>query len=100
MVWGLPRCVWARESTAPAQGNQSLSRESGQVLCAHLYQGKIIIIKPGQGYYPCGREGSRHRDLRKAGAKYLVNKETAVWTRGKPESSAEVGHGACQGRKR
>ena len=27
MVWGLPRCVWARESTAPAQGNQSLSRE-------------------------------------------------------------------------
>ena len=26
-VWGLPRCVWARESTAPAQGNQSLSRE-------------------------------------------------------------------------
>ena len=24
MVWGLPRCVWARESTAPAQGNQSL----------------------------------------------------------------------------
>ena len=23
MVWGLPRCVWARESTAPAQGNQS-----------------------------------------------------------------------------
>ena len=65
-----------------------------------LYQGKIIIIKPGQGYYPCGREGSRHRDLRKAGAKYLVNKETAVWTRGRPESSAEVGHGACQGRKR
>ena len=28
VVWGLPRCVWARESTAPAQGNQSLSRES------------------------------------------------------------------------
>ena len=27
MVWGLPRCVWARESTAPAQGNQCLSRE-------------------------------------------------------------------------
>ena len=27
VVWGLPRCVWARESTAPAQGNQSLSRE-------------------------------------------------------------------------
>ena len=27
-IWGLPRCVWARESTAPAQGNQSLSRES------------------------------------------------------------------------
>ena len=27
MVWGLPRCVWARESTAPAQGIQSLSRE-------------------------------------------------------------------------
>ena len=27
MVWGLPRCVWARESTAPAQGNQVLSRE-------------------------------------------------------------------------
>ena len=27
MVWGLPRCVWARESTAPAQGNQFLSRE-------------------------------------------------------------------------
>ena len=24
VVWGLPRCVWARESTAPAQGNQSL----------------------------------------------------------------------------
>ena len=24
---GLPRCVWARQSTAPAQGNQSLSRE-------------------------------------------------------------------------
>ena len=22
VVWGLPRCVWARESTAPAQGNQ------------------------------------------------------------------------------
>ena len=21
VVWGLPRCVWARESTAPAQGN-------------------------------------------------------------------------------
>ena len=27
VVWGLPRCVWARESTAPAQGNQSLSRD-------------------------------------------------------------------------
>ena len=27
-VWGLPRCVWARESTAPAQGNQSLSRDA------------------------------------------------------------------------
>ena len=27
MVWGLPRCVCPRESTAPAQGNQSLSRE-------------------------------------------------------------------------
>ena len=24
VVWGPPRCVWARESTAPAQGNQSL----------------------------------------------------------------------------
>ena len=29
MVWGLPRCVWARESTAPAQGNQSLSSGRG-----------------------------------------------------------------------
>ena len=29
MVWGLPRCVWARESTAPAQVNQSLSRDCG-----------------------------------------------------------------------
>ena len=28
VVWGLPRCVWARESTAPAQGNQSLSSSS------------------------------------------------------------------------
>ena len=27
VVWGLPRCVWARESTAPAQGNQSLQTE-------------------------------------------------------------------------
>ena len=27
VVWGLPRCVWARESTAPVQGNRSLSRE-------------------------------------------------------------------------
>ena len=26
VVWGLPRCVWARESTAPAQGNQSLTQ--------------------------------------------------------------------------
>ena len=25
MVWGLPRCVWAMESTAPAQGNQCLA---------------------------------------------------------------------------
>ena len=25
--WTCPRCVWARESTAPAQGNQSLIRE-------------------------------------------------------------------------
>ena len=29
VVWGLPRCVWARESTAPAQGNQSLSLSGG-----------------------------------------------------------------------
>ena len=27
VLWGLPRCVWARESTAPAQGYQSVSRE-------------------------------------------------------------------------
>ena len=25
VVWGPPRCFWARESTAPAQGNQALS---------------------------------------------------------------------------
>ena len=37
MVWGLPRCVWARESTAPAQGNQSLSRElRASALCPGL----------------------------------------------------------------
>ena len=35
--WGLPRCVWARESTAPAQGNQSLSRElRASALCPGL----------------------------------------------------------------
>ena len=31
VVWGRPRCVWARESTAPAQGNQSLTEEPGGV---------------------------------------------------------------------
>ena len=37
VVWGLPRCVWARESTAPAQGNQSLSRElRARALCPGL----------------------------------------------------------------
>ena len=37
MVWGPPRCVWARESTAPAQGNQSLSRElRASALCPGL----------------------------------------------------------------
>ena len=37
VVWGLPRCVWARESTAPAQGNQSLSRElRASALCPGL----------------------------------------------------------------
>ena len=30
LVWGLPRCVWARESTAPAQGNQSLYKDKVQ----------------------------------------------------------------------
>ena len=35
--WGRPRCVWARESTAPAQGNQSLSRElRASALCPGL----------------------------------------------------------------
>ena len=37
MVWGLPRCVWARESTVPAQGNQSVSRElRASALCPGL----------------------------------------------------------------
>ena len=37
VVWGPPRCVWARESTAPAQGNQSLSRELlASALCPGL----------------------------------------------------------------
>ena len=37
VVWGPPRCVWARESTAPAQGNQSLSRElRASALCPGL----------------------------------------------------------------
>ena len=37
VVWGLPRCVWARQSTAPAQGNQSLSRElRASALCPGL----------------------------------------------------------------
>ena len=35
MVWGLPRCVWARESTAPAQGNQSLRPRSGAAAALH-----------------------------------------------------------------
>ena len=35
MVWGLPRCVWARESTAPAQGNLLLLSHFSRVrLCA------------------------------------------------------------------
>ena len=37
VVWDPPRCVWARESTAPAQGNQSLSRElRASALCPGL----------------------------------------------------------------
>ena len=35
MDWGLPRCVWARESTAPAQGNQSLT--SSASACGTTY---------------------------------------------------------------
>ena len=36
-VFGLPRCVLARESTAPGQGNQSLSRElRARALCPGL----------------------------------------------------------------
>ena len=35
VVWGLPRCVWARESTAPAQGNQSLCGARGGFLPRH-----------------------------------------------------------------
>ena len=44
VVWGLPRCVWARESTAPAQGNQSLSRElRASALCPLLWD----LLVPG-----------------------------------------------------
>ena len=42
---GPSRCVWARESTAPAQGNQSLSRElRASALCPGLdeYFGHLI----------------------------------------------------------
>ena len=46
VVWGLPRCVWARESTAPAQGNQSLSRElRASALCPGL---EDVIESPGK----------------------------------------------------
>ena len=44
MVWGLPRCVCARESTAPAQGNQSLSRElRASALCPGLDEKQKIL---------------------------------------------------------
>ena len=42
-----PRCVWARESTAPAQGNQSLSRElRASALCPGLDKGTDRALEP------------------------------------------------------
>ena len=50
MVWGLPRCDWARESTAPAQGNQSLSRElRASALCPGLDIQKDLGSEPHGG---------------------------------------------------
>ena len=53
VVWGLPRCVWARESTALAQGNQPLSRELLAVLCALSRAGSTPfpkVIRKGAGH--------------------------------------------------
>ena len=53
MVWGLPRCVWARESTALEQGNQPLSRELLAVLCALSRAGSTPfpkVIRKGAGH--------------------------------------------------
>ena len=50
----LPRCVWARESTAPAQGNQSLSRElrasQGNLLISGV--GNYMYSRPSCSYSP------------------------------------------------
>ena len=59
MVWGLPRCVWARESTAPAQGNQPVPEQRAPGKCSVPRPGSPVPSTPErrEGLRACYWEG-------------------------------------------